>query len=207
MCGRYTLTCPNEETLVRGLPFEELSETRIRFRPRYNIAPGQSSPILYRGEEGPVLADARWGFERAGGSLVINARSEKASQTRMFRDAFVDGRCLVPADGFLEWRKEGQINQPYLFRRPGGGLLLMAGLKEEGRYVILTCDAHGQAAEIHDRMPVLLEPEAARRWLEGAELTPSWDLQRAPVSPRVNQADHDDPGCLEPLRQSSFDFD
>lgn len=207
MCGRYTLTCPDEDTLIEGLPFDEINETRIRFRPRYNVAPGQSSPIVYLNERGVALVDARWGFERAGSALVINARSERAAQAPMFRDAFAEGRCLVPADGFVEWRKEGRVNQPYLFRRTAGGLLMMAGLQQEGRYVILTCDARGMAAEIHDRMPVLLEPEAAHRWLHEAELAPSWELSRAPVSPRINRADQDDPACLEPLPQSSFDFD
>jgi putative SOS response-associated peptidase YedK len=207
MCGRYTLTCADEASLVSGLPFEEFSETRIRYRPRYNIAPGQSSPIVYLGDGGPVLADARWGLERAGGSPVINARSEKAARTPMFRDAFLQGRCLVPADGFIEWRKEGRVSQPYLFRRPDGRLLLMAGLCKEGRYVILTCDAHGEVAEIHDRMPVLLEAEAGRKWLHAGELAPSWELKRAAISPRINRADNDDPVCLQPLAQSSFDFD
>lgn len=138
---------------------------------------------------------------------MVNARSEKAARTPMFREAFVEGRCLVPADGFLEWRKEGRVNQPYLFRRPDGRLLLMAGLRAEGRYVILTCDAHGEVADIHDRMPVLLEGEAGRKWLHEGELAPSWDLRRVAVSRRINRADHDDPACLEPLSQSSFDFE
>jgi putative SOS response-associated peptidase YedK len=207
MCGRYTLTCPDEQALIRGLPFDELSETRIRFRPRYNIAPGQSSPVLYLREGQPVLVDAQWGFAREGGGAVINARSERAARTPMFRDAFRDGRCLVPADGFLEWRKEGQVNQPYLFRRSDGSLLLMAGLWQQGRYVVLTCSAQGQVAEIHDRMPVLLEADAAHEWLDAGELAPSFDLRRAPVSPRINRTENDDPSCLEPLPQSSFDFD
>lgn len=207
MCGRYTLTCPDEASLVRGLPFDGFSEIRIRFRPRYNIAPGQSSPIVHLDGREPVLVDAQWGFARNSGGMVINARFESAAHTKMFRDAYREGRCLVPADGFLEWRKEGRTNQPYLFRRPDGGLFLMAGLWQEGRYVVLTCDAKEPVAEIHDRMPVLLEADAAHRWLEAGELTPSQDLRRAPVSPRINRPEIDDPACLEPLPQSSFEFD
>jgi putative SOS response-associated peptidase YedK len=83
----------------------------------------------------------------------------------------------------------------------------MAGLWQQGRYVVLTCAAHAQVAEIHDRMPVLLGTQAAHRWLDAGELAPSFDLRRDPVSPRINRADNDDPALLEPLPQSSFDFD
>ncbi|MBW1755003.1 MAG: SOS response-associated peptidase family protein, partial [Deltaproteobacteria bacterium] len=88
MCGRYTLACPDEETLIRGLPFDAFSETRIQFRPRYNIAPGQRSPVVYLQSGRPVLADALWGMTRSGGGLAINARSETAERTALFRDAF-----------------------------------------------------------------------------------------------------------------------
>ena len=159
------------------------------------------------GDDGPVLADAHWGFTRSGGATVINARSERAAHAPLFRDAFRNGRCLVPADGFFEWRKEGRTNQPYLFRRPDGSLLLMAGLWQNGCYVVLTCDAQGQVADIHDRMPVVLGAAAAHQWLDAGKLAPSGDLRRIPVSPRVNRTENDDPACLEPIAQSSFDFD
>ena len=206
MCGRYTLACPDEEALIRGLPFDAFSETRIEFRPRYNVAPGQRSPVVFMEAGGPVLVDARWGFERAGRGLAINARSETAERTSLFRDAFRDGRCLVPADGFFEWRREGRINQPYLFRKDRGGLFLMAGLCEEGRYVVLTRDAGGEVAEIHERMPVLLESDEAHRWLARGELGKAPEVSRIAVSPRVNRIENDDPSCIEPVPQESFDF-
>lgn len=207
MCGRYTLTCPNEESLIRGLPFDEFSETRITLRPRYNVAPGQVSPVVFLQEGKPVLADAEWGFRRHSAGLTINARSETADRTAMFRDAFRDGRCLVPADGFFEWRREGRVNQPYLFRRPDGALFVMAGVCEEGRYVVLTRDSEGEVAEIHDRMPVLLEPDDARRWLAEGEIGEAPELVRTAVSTRVNRIENDDAGCVEPVKQGAFDFD
>ncbi|HSN81478.1 MAG TPA: SOS response-associated peptidase [Polyangiales bacterium] len=207
MCGRYTLTCPDQDALIRSLPFDEFSETRIRFRPRYNIAPGQSSPVVYLDRGKPVLADARWGFEGSRGATVITARSETAARTTSFRDAFQDGRCLVPADGFFEWRKEGRINQPYLFRRADGGVFVMAGLWQNGRYVVLTCDAREEVADIHDRMPVVLESDTARDWLTDGTLALPPELTREPVSVRVNRIENDDPACLAPLAQSAFDFD
>jgi len=207
MCGRYTLACPDEETLIRSLPFDAFSETRIQFRPRYNIAPGQRSPVVYLQSGKPILADALWGMTRSGGGLAINARSETAERTAMFRDAFRGGRCLVPADGFLEWRREGRVNQPYLFRRTDGSLFVMAGLWQDGRYVVLTRDSGGEVAEIHDRMPVLLDGDDARQWLCKGELAAPPELARTAVSPRINRIEHDDPTCIEPLPQESFDFE
>ena len=207
MCGRYTLTRANARDVARALGFDELSETRIELRPRYNIAPGQRNPVVYLGDEGPVLDEARWGFERTAGGITINARSETATRTAMFRDAFRDGRCLVPADGFFEWRREGRINQPYLFRKGDDGLFVMAALRDRGRYVVLTRDAEGSAADIHDRMPVILEPVDARRWLDEGTIGKAPALTRTAVSPRVNRVEHDDPACVAELPQESFDFD
>jgi len=207
MCGRFTLTSADEDTLIGGLPFDAFSETRIQFRPRYNIAPGQRSPVVYLEKGEPVLADALWGFERTGSGLVINARSETAERTDLFRDAFREGRCLVPADGFFEWRREGVLNQPYLFRREDGGLLLMAGLRRGERFVVLTEQSKEAVAEIHDRMPVLVHPQCARDWLGEGTLVSTSGLRRTAVSPRVNRIENDDPDCLRPLAQSSFEFD
>jgi putative SOS response-associated peptidase YedK len=207
MCGRYTLTCADRDELLRELPFDAFSETRIEFRPRYNIAPGQRSPVVYASEHGAVLQDALWGMEREGGGIVVNARSETADRTKMFRDAYREGRCLVPADGFFEWRREGTTNQPYLFRRRDRKVFLIAGLCRQGRYVILTRDAEGDIREIHDRMPVLLEDESADRWLREGEIGQGPPLSRIRVSTRVNRIENDDPECLVPAPQQSFDFD
>jgi putative SOS response-associated peptidase YedK len=206
MCGRYTLTCPDEAALVRSLPFDEFSETRIQFQPRYNIAPGQRSPIIYLESTRLILADGIWGMSRSGAGVTINARSETANRSAMFRDAFRDGRCLVPADGFLEWKKEGRVNQPYLFRRNDGRVFLMAGLWIDGRYVVVTRDSEGKVAEIHDRMPVVLDGDSALQWLLQGELAEPPELTRAAVSPRINRTENDDPSCLDPLPQATLDF-
>jgi putative SOS response-associated peptidase YedK len=207
MCGRYTLTCPDEDTLIANLPFDAFSETRIELRPRYNIAPGQRSPVVYLDGGQLILADAFWGFERSTGGLAINARSESAERTAMFRDAFRSGRCLVPADGFLEWRREGRVNQPYLFRTDDGSLFSMAGLWKEGRYVVLTQDSTGEVEDIHDRMPVILNGEGARQWLTEGELSEAPRLTRTAVSARINRIENDDAGCIQPLAQAAFEFD
>ena len=207
MCGRYTLTCPDQDALIARLPFDAFSETRIEFRPRYNIAPGQRSPVVHLSGGKLVLADGYWGFERATGGLSINARSETAERTDLFRDAHRNGRCLVPADGFLEWRREGRVKQPYLFRTHDGSLFSMAGLWKEGRFVVLTRDSDGEVEDIHDRMPVILSGDGALQWLSEGELSEPPELIRTAVSTRINRIENDDPGCIEPLAQAAFEFD
>ena len=207
MCGRYTLTCTDADTLIANLPFDAFSETRIELRPRYNVAPGQRSPVIYSNEGRLILANALWGFERSTEGLVINARSETAERTAMFRDAFRSGRCLVPADGFIEWRREGRVKQPYLFQTDDRSLFSMAGLWRDGRYVVLTQDSAGEVEDIHDRMPVVLSGERAQQWLNEGELSEPPHLTRTAVSARINRIENDDPRCLEPLAQAAFEFD
>jgi putative SOS response-associated peptidase YedK len=84
----------------------------------------------------------------------------------------------------------------------------MAGLWQDGRYVVLTRDATGRVAEIHDRMPLLLDAQSGEKWLTEGDLTVEPpELTRDPVSPRINRTDNDDPRCLDPIRQAEFDFD
>jgi putative SOS response-associated peptidase YedK len=116
----------------------------------------------------------------------------------MFRDAFREGRCLIPADGFFEWRQEGGVRQPYLFRKTDGAVFVMAGLHEHDRYAVLTRDSEGEVSEIHDRMPVVLEPEDARLWLTEGKIGDFPTLTRTRVSVRVNRIENDDPECLTP---------
>lgn len=83
----------------------------------------------------------------------------------------------------------------------------MAGLRKGERYVVLTRDAEGEVVEVHDRMPVLLEPEEAQHWLRRGDLGKGPAVRRTRVSPRVNRIEHDDPECVAPVSQQSFDFD
>lgn len=207
MCGRYTLRCSDEDALIRGLPFDAFSDIRIEFRPRYNIGPGQRSPIIYLVDGEPVLADAQWGITRTRGGIVVNARSESARTSKAFEEAFRMGRCVVPADGFYEWRREEDVNQPYLFESEDGALFLIAALREEGRYAILTRDASEEVRPIHDRMPVLLTKTDVVKWLEDGSIGDGLPLTRRPVSSRVNRIENDDASCVEAPEQGSFDFE
>jgi putative SOS response-associated peptidase YedK len=219
MCGRYMLTSP-VEALRQLFLFEE----RPNLMPRYNVAPTQDVPIVRLSRNGTEreLIMARWGLvpfwadDLKIGNRLINARRESVHTMRPFREAYNRRRCLVPADGFFEWRKEGKARQPLLIRRKDQAPFAFAGLWErwkdpsEGTVVrsctIITCPANELVALIHDRMPVILAPDDHARWLDPAAtdarslLAPcpaAW-LESFPVNPWVNDPRHDDATCIQP---------
>jgi putative SOS response-associated peptidase YedK len=157
-----------------------------------------------------------WAEDVAIGNRLINARADAVERTPAFREAYRRRRCLVPADGFFEWRKDGKRRQPLLVRRKDGAPFAFAGLWERWKQpdgqvlrscTIITCPPNDLVAPVHDRMPVLLDPADLERWLDpeaanGRELLkpcPAEWLEAVPVSPRVNSPDNDDRACITPL--------
>lgn len=233
MCGRYMLTSP-VDALRQLFAFEQ----RPNLMPRYNIAPTQEVPIVRLSREGTAregareLIMARWGLvpfwadDLAIGSRMINARRETVQSARAFREAFRRRRCLVPADGFFEWRTDGKARQPFLIRRQDRAPFAFAGLWERWRppgspasdnsvvrsCTIVTCPANELVAPLHERMPVILPPGAWSPWLDpdtdnpGSLLQthPSDGFEHYPVNPRVNSPKNDDPDCIEPVVQKSL---
>jgi putative SOS response-associated peptidase YedK len=207
MCGRYTLTYADlgEVADLLGAIIDPTSAEL--YRPRYNVAPSSACIVARPTDGAPSLVPALWGL-RLPGRLAINARSETAA-TR-FRKAWQHGRCVVPADGFYEWRGERGDRRPVWFHDPDGRPLLMAGLLEEQpsappMFAILTAPARAPVAGVHDRMPVLLTAASARRWLaEMPEMVTSEDvpLVGTDVSPRVNAVAYDDRACIAPASPS-----
>jgi putative SOS response-associated peptidase YedK len=213
MCGRVTLTVPDVETVASMLEAQVAPEHARLYRPRYNAAPSDTHWIL---RPGRLLVPAVWGFE--GG--LINARCETADR---FRSA---SRVIVAADGFYEWTGPRNARQPIWFRPRDGGLLLLAGLAQvlpDGRlgFVVLTTDAAGEVARIHDRMPLTIPPDRLHDWLGKfgdtlridraniAELAHelrrvSPNLIATAVSARVNDVKNDDPALIEPPAQLSL---
>lgn len=218
MCGRYALGASEEELLeafdVPGLTFEH--------HPRYNIAPGQLAPVVAEDDRGRRMGLLEWGFlpawkdEPTG--AFINARAESVARKASFREAFARRRCLVPADGFYEWKAREGKKIPHWIHPPAGGVISFAGIWEpwtrpgaEPRhtFAILTTDANAEVAPIHDRMPVVVAPEDRDRWLDrstparrlrellGPAEDCSFDVRE--VSTRVNRPDDDDPGLIEPV--------
>ncbi len=219
MCGRYLMTSP-VEAMRQLFQFDQLPN----IAPNYNVAPTQEMPIVRRkmGDRRRELVTARWGFipHWADGPKMrystINARSEKAAKSPVYRDAFRKWRALVPADGYFEWKGEGKEKEPYLIRMKGGGLFAFAGLwsiwsSPKGEdilsYTIMTTEPNELMAEIHNRMPVILATDDHERWLDAgadpAEILkpcPSDWLEAYPVDKRVGHVKNNDAELIEPLR-------
>lgn len=205
MCGRASLTTPDWETIRAILDAVPDDEEAAAWRPRYNVAPTQLHPILRLVGGERRLQRAGWGLGPVENRAVINARIETVAERPMWQDALAARRCVVPVDGFFEW----QENQPYWYHRPDGGLLLLAGLWEDGperpRFVVVTTAPNALVALAHDRMPAILPPDGVAEWLarpavELCRPAPADALAATPVSTRVNSPANDDARLLEPVR-------
>jgi putative SOS response-associated peptidase YedK len=184
MCGRYTFTDPARvaEAMLRDLGVVIGSEL-----PRYNVAPGQNVPIIRAEESGQFVAEEmRWGLIpfwdlSAKPKLApINARSEEAFGKPMFRQAIQRRRALFPCDGFFEWQaSDAGSKKPFLIRLQGGEPFTIAGIYESASSLrptptcaLFTTEPNELMAPIHRRMPVILDPPSALRWLRPGPLTP-----------------------------------
>ncbi|GBC93160.1 Putative SOS response-associated peptidase YedK [bacterium HR15] len=223
MCGRFALYASAERLAGQfrlPLPFQ--------IAPRYNIAPSQPVLALH------VLRETntrewthfqwglvpRWAQDPKIGQRMINARAETLAEKPAFRNALRYRRCIIPADGFYEWKKQGNTKQPYFVRHREGKLLALAGLWEHWQgadgselqtCTIITTEPNAVVRPLHDRMAVILPEEAYDLWLDPAMqqpdrllalLRPAPDeaLIAYPVSPRVNNPANDDPRLIEPIR-------
>jgi putative SOS response-associated peptidase YedK len=217
MCGRFARRS-TQEVLADWFGVEP--EDMPFFAPTYNAAPQSTQPVvrLNADTDKPEFALMRWGLvpycakDAKIGYTTINARAEEAAAKPLYREAFKTRRCLVPADAFYEWQQTGtKTKQPFAFGMRSGEPYAFAGLWErwkpkEGEpletFTILTTDPNALAEQVHDRMPVILEPHDYSRWMEpGDSLRPPVDLLRPypaekmrswPVSNRVGNVRNDD---------------
>ena len=221
MCGRFTLTTSPQQ-VAEHFGLAEIPE----LSPRYNIAPTQAVAVV-RGtgaDRAPVFELRRWGLipswakDPGIGSRMINARIETAAEKPAFRAAFRRRRCLVPADGFYEWKAHPKRRRPHHVRLADGELFGLAGLFEawkspEGESIesctLLTTAANAALRPLHHRMPILIDPERYAEWLDPELQDPgiirslthpglSDRLHFHPVGFQVNNPRNDDPICIEP---------
>ena len=207
MCGRFTQHHPIEEIIERF----EVAEVEYEPEPRYNIAPTQTVTAIIQNHARAVVG-LQWGLipfwakDPKIASQLINARAETLAEKPSFKYALSKRRCLIPIDGFYEWKKQKGGNQPYYIRRRDGGLFAFAGLWEEWKTpegevrktcTIITTEPNELMATIHHRMPVIFKPEHEAEWLDPAAhyapaLTqllrtyPDGELEMLPVSRAVN---------------------
>ena len=223
MCGRYFLhsTADKLTRLFGEMPMPLL-------QPRYNIAPSQPVPVV---RENPVgrreMVLLRWGLVPGWSKgpdprfSMISARVETVAQKPAYRNALRYRRCLVPADGFYEWRAVDGGKQPYVLRPRAGGVMALAGLWEHWQdangnelesCTILVRAADAQVRPVHDRMPVIVAPESFDLWLDihsqktqpletllAVQQAP--ELQIYPVERAVNRPQNDGESLIEPLER------
>jgi putative SOS response-associated peptidase YedK len=219
MCGRYTLKTPVEK-LAEEFGFDASS---VELPPNYNVAPTQEVAAVLAENGHRRLELLRWGLipswadDPGIGSRMINARSETAPEKPSFRRAFRERRCLIPADGFYEWKRTNGGKQPFYIHMKEERPFAFAGLweswKDDGgpevrSCTILTTKPNALAREIHDRMPVILPAGSYDAWLdpeaEKEELVallapyPEDEMEAYPVSRFVNSPQNNDPRCVEP---------
>jgi putative SOS response-associated peptidase YedK len=220
MCGRYTLRTRLEKWL------ESYSvESAIEWTPRFNIAPSQPIVAIRNSAEGKREAVLlRWGLIPSWatdiriGNRLINARAETLADKPSFKKALKSRRCLVLADGFYEWKESGKTRQPHFVAMADQHLFTFAGLWERWTLLqpaiesctIITTQPNALLADIHDRMPAILDSEAAAVWLDPqvedtATLTsllapyPDQAMVAFPVSNLVNSPNHDTADCIQAL--------
>jgi putative SOS response-associated peptidase YedK len=219
MCGRYAITTA-PEAMRQLFKYREQPD----FPSRYNVAPSQPIPVVRLNEGERQFVLMRWGLipgfvkDPKTISLLFNARGETVNDRPAFKNAMKRRRCLIPADGFYEWKRDGSSNRPYFVRRKGGGPIAFAGLwetwigpngEELDTAAIVTTDASPLIKSTQHRMPVILEPDAWDMWLDTARvdehmatalIAPArseW-LEVYEVSPAVNRAAHDSPDLIAP---------
>src|SRR5580704_10583065 len=219
MCGRYRLS--RRKQIVEEY-FNCVSD-EPDWAPRYNIAPTQLVPVIHQNPKEPVrqLSLMKWGLvpnwakDASGAANTINARAETAAAKPAFRDPLKFRRCLMPTDGFYQWKRTGTSKQPYCFEVNDSELFAFAGIWDRwrdsnGTWVktcsILTTTPNAVTSAVHDRMPVILHPDSYDLWLDpgmnnvavATDLLKPYDarLMRCyPVSSRINHVVNDDEEC------------
>jgi putative SOS response-associated peptidase YedK len=223
VCGRMTMrTSPSDlerifDAEIRDPDaFEELG-------PRYNVAPSQPVTVVVQRDEGRFIELHKWGLvptfatSPAGGGRMINARAETVASTPAFRASFLRWRCVIPADGFYEWRREGKSRKPFLIHAADDRPLAFAGLwapwrdPSTGDWLlsasVVTTRANAVVGQLHDRMPAILSPDEWPLWLDPMVADPGLlsdllhpadeELLRLDaVSPLVNNANNEGAALL-----------
>lgn len=232
MCGRSSIT-RTEKELEESFGAEFYSEDLERYNPlpNYNVAPSHILPVILNSDP-QHFNPVRWGFipfwakDMNIGYKMINARIETAMEKNSFKKAFENKRCLVPSDGFYEWKKTGKQKQAYRILLKSEALFSFAGLwsrwtspsgDEILSFTIMTQQPNTLVKDIHDRMPVILRKEHEGIWLDDSvspsellkllEPYPAEDMRAYPVSDRVNKPSNNDPDIIrpeEPLQPGLF---
>ena len=225
MCGRFTLHHSAREIAERF----NVQETLFEFPARYNIAPMQPLAVITRnahGDDQRLLEGYRWGLvpswakDDAIGAKMINARGETLAEKPSFKSALKSRRCLIPADGFYEWKTSGRTKQPHYIRFNDNRIYAFAGLWDEWNgpgdaplrtATIITGEPNPLLSTLHHRMAVILKPQDEAIWLDPKvsardalqllQTYPDDEMEAFPVDRKVGNVAFDDAICIAPLQQ------
>jgi len=220
MCGRFILHTP--ESRVRE-EFKLENTEPLGLKSCYNITPSQDIPIIRDTETGPEMVLAQWGLipawskESRSRYSTINARVESVAEKPTYRASFKRKRCLIPADGFYEWKLIAGNKVPHHIRMKNGGVFAFAGLWDHWEddndsldsCVIITMPSNAVMRPIHERMPAIIAPAHYNLWIDSGMMgkqeimrcltsAPSSQLSAYPVSTWVNSPKHNDERCIQP---------
>ncbi len=225
MCGRFAIFSKPQDYLA-SLALDGITSTCEAVE-NYNAYPTQYLPVIYQNHHHELRCDhLHWGLipgwskDTRIGFKTSNARSETAADKPSFRHAFKQQRCLIPVDGWYEWKREGRAKQPYYHHRHDQQVIWLGGLWENWMepdtgesirsFTILTQAAQGKASQIHNRMPVLINPDNFITWLDNQmnnkqhidslmQYHPETDFEIIPVSTNMNSPQYNNSRCIEAI--------
>lgn len=232
MCGRFTRIVPLVSIMTRFAISNQVNEKE--YKSSYNVAPGQNINAIINDGRHNRFGQLRWGLipswvkDPKIGNKLINARAETIAVKASFREAFLKRRCLLPADGFYEWKHDNEnkkMKTPMRFQLKSGELFALAGIWEswtapDGHKIftcaIITTEANELMAPIHNRMPVILRKEDEKFWLDPSNHDrealskllipyPSEEMAAYQVSEDVNSVKNDGPHLIEEVRRDNVD--
>ena len=229
MCSRFVLKSP-PKAIANLFKLEKA----VDWKARYNVAPSQKVPAVIRTLENKQreMKLLQWGFMASwtqGGRLLVNVQSENIREKPILEESFEKWRCLIPVDGFYEWRHYAKETHPYYFQMKDKKPFALAGLwapqkvedKTSEVCAILTTPPNEVVRAVHDRMPVILDPKNYDLWLNSDDVRdfgeieklfrpyPNEKMEAYQVGAWVNNVTHDDPKCIEPSNEPetlSFGF-
>jgi putative SOS response-associated peptidase YedK len=227
MCGRYSLICIDD----LGNRFR-IFNPMLGARSKFNIAPVTREPVIVQGASGRELVQMQWGLipswtkDLKAAHPVINARAESLAEKPSFAPLLKTKRCLVPASGFFEWKKEGAKKRPFYIQVTGQPLFAFAGLYDEwhdpagtvlATYTIITTEPNALMASVHNRMPAIVSQDHEEQWLAGGQLDtgqlektllpyPAEMMTMHPVSTLVNTLSFDDEQVIQPVTSLNLKY-
>jgi putative SOS response-associated peptidase YedK len=217
MCGRFAQALKLEEWIDH---FQINREDINELQPSYNVAPTQNIPCIIHKDNKRIIKPMRWGLIPSweknikNGARYINARKETIKSKPAFKNAFYHRRCIIPATGYYEWKKTKHQNQAHFFTLTNTSPMAFAGIWEEWQnntcevissFAIITTHANRIVSPVHDRMPVLLNPDGYDRWLDTSRSESNYFFQMIsdnlmtayPVSSFVNKVTNNSPQCIQ----------